>query len=116
MPTFDSEQLARKCVEIIDAKNATDIVAMDLRKVSSFTDFFVVATGTSEPHLKALADDLDVRLKREHETRPLAVDGFPLSQWIVVDYGSVVVHLFHASKREIYQLEDLWGDAPRLKI
>jgi ribosome-associated protein len=87
-----------------------------LRGLSSFTDFFVVCTGASEPQLKAIVNDLEDRLKEEHKTRPLNIDGFPLSQWIVADYGSVVVHIFHKTKREIYRLEDLWNDAPRLKL
>lgn len=93
-----------------------DVIVIDLRNISTFTDFFVIATGTSEPHLKALAGDLSDRLKKEHKVRPLATDGFPLSQWVIVDYGSVVVHLFHQSKREVYRLEELWGDAPRLTL
>jgi ribosome-associated protein len=87
-----------------------------LRKLSTFTDFFVVCSGSSEPQLKAIVNELEARLKKEHKRAPLGVDGFPMSQWIVADYGDVVVHIFHTSKREVYRLEDLWGDAPRLKV
>jgi ribosome-associated protein len=66
--------------------------------------------------LKAIAGDLKVRLEEEHGITPMAVDGFPTSQWIVADYTDVVVHIFHQEKRPIYALEDLWGDAPRLKL
>ena len=97
-------------------KKALDIVAIDLRGISSFTDFFVIASGTSEPHLKAIAGDLRDRLKTEHHIQPMAVDGFPLSQWIVADYSAVIVHIFHETKRSFYSLEDLWGDAPRLEL
>lgn len=76
----------------------------------------MICSGTSEPHLKAIANELDERLRTDHDRRPNAVDGFPLSQWIVADYGDVVVHIFHESKRSYYSLEDLWGDAPRLKL
>ena len=87
---------------------------LDLRDISTFTDFFVICSATSEPQLKAIARELEARLKDEQEIRPAAVDGFPASQWIVLDYLQVVVHVFHHEKRAFYNLEDLWGDAPRL--
>jgi ribosome-associated protein len=89
-------------------------VVLDLRGISTFTDFFVICSGTSEPHLKAIADELETRLKKDHRIRAVAVDGFPASQWIVLDYLQVVAHVFHHEKRAFYSLEDLWGDAPRL--
>lgn len=88
---------------------------LDLRGISSFTDFFVICSATSEPQLKAIAGEIESRLKEEHTTRPVAVDGFPASQWIVLDYLQVVVHIFHRDKRDFYSLEDLWGDAPRVE-
>jgi ribosome-associated protein len=91
-------------------------VAIDLRGISSFTDFFIICSGTSEPHLKAIASELRDRLKQDHGVNPLAVDGFPASQWIVADFSDVVVHIFHQEKRAFYSLEDLWSDAPRLKL
>lgn len=89
---------------------------MDLRGISSFTDFFVICSGTSEPHLKAIAAEIQDVLKKEHHLRLGAIDGYPMSQWIVLDYHDVVVHVFHQSKREFYSLEDLWSDAARLKL
>lgn len=91
-------------------------MVLDLRELSSFTDFFVICSGTSEPHLKAIAGEIETKLKQEHHLRPAAVDGFPASQWIVLDYLQVIVHLFHRDKRDFYSLEDLWGDAPRVKL
>jgi ribosome-associated protein len=87
---------------------------LDLRSISTFTDFFVICSATSEPQLKAIAGEIEARLKGEYGVRAVAVDGFPASQWIVLDYLQVVVHVFHRDKREFYSLEDLWGDAPRL--
>jgi ribosome-associated protein len=115
-PTIDSDTLAHLCAAVVADKKAENIVALDLRGLSSFTDFFVICSGTSEPHLKAIAGELEDRLRKEHGRKPLAVDGFPLSQWIVADYGDVVVHVFHEAKRHYYSLEDLWSDAPRLAI
>jgi ribosome-associated protein len=111
-----SEALARLCASIAADKKAEDIVVLDLRGLSTFTDFYVICSGSSEPQLKAIANEISDRLKKEYDERPLGVDGFPLSQWVVADYGSVVVHIFHTSKREVYRLEELWNDAPRLKL
>ena len=91
-------------------------MAIDLRGISSFTDFFIICSGTSEPHLKAIVSELRDRLKEDFAIQPLAVDGFPMSHWIVADYSDVVVHIFHHEKRAFYSLEDLWSDAPRLKL
>jgi ribosome-associated protein len=74
----------------------------------------VICSGTSEPHLKAIAAEIEERLKDDHGVRPVSVDGFPASHWIVLDYMQVIVHVFRREKREFYSLEDLWGDAPRL--
>jgi ribosome-associated protein len=87
---------------------------LDLREISTFTDFFVICSAASEPQLKAIAGEIEVQLKQTQNVRPVAVDGFPASQWIVLDYMQVIVHIFHAEKRAFYALEDLWGDAPRL--
>jgi ribosome-associated protein len=91
-------------------------VILDLRGISSFTDFFVICSGTSEPHLKAIAGEIEQRLKEDHGIPPAAVEGFPASQWMVLDYLQVIVHVFHSDKRAFYSLEDLWGDAPRLEF
>jgi ribosome-associated protein len=89
-------------------------VVLDLRGISTFTDFFVICSAGSEPQLKAIAGEIESRLKEDDKIRAAAVDGFPASQWIVLDYLQVVVHVFHREKRAFYSLEDLWGDAPRL--
>ncbi len=87
---------------------------LDLREISTFTDFFVICSATSEPQLKAIAGEVEAQLKQNRKVRPVAVDGFPASQWIVLDYMQVIVHIFHSEKRGFYALEDLWGDAPQL--
>ena len=89
-------------------------MVFDLQGISSFTDFFVICSGASEPQLKAIAGEIEDRLKKEHGVKPVSVDGFPASQWIVLDYLQVIVHVFRQEKREFYSLEDLWSDAPRV--
>ena len=75
----------------------------------------MICSATSEPQLKAIANEIEMRLKEDHHIRATAVDGFAASQWMVLDYLQVVVHVFHRDKRAFYSLEDLWGDAPRIE-
>ena len=89
---------------------------LDLRGISTFTDYYVICSGNSEPQIKAIAEAIQERLRDDHGTRPAAVDGFPVSQWVILDYLSVLVHIFAGDKRSYYALEDLWGDAPRLNL
>ena len=110
-----AEELAKTCAELASNKKAEEIVVLDVRGISTFTDFFVICSATSEPQLKAIANEIQTRLKEDHGVRAVAMDGFPASQWIVLDYLQVVVHIFHRDKRAFYSLEDLWGDAPRVE-
>ena len=111
-----SEKLARLCAAAAAEKKAEQIVALDLQGISNFTDFFVICSGSSEPQLKAIAGEIEDQLRKHHGIKPHAIDGYPMSQWMVLDYGDVVVHVFHTNKRELYSLEDLWGDARELKL
>jgi ribosome-associated protein len=111
----DPLKLARLCREFALDKKALDPVILDLRSISTFTDFFVICSATSEPHLKAVANGVEKSLKEEHAIRPLIVDGYPASQWVAVDYGQVILHIFNERKRRHYALEELWGDAKRVK-
>jgi len=112
---MDSRKLALRCRELADNKKAEDIVILDVREVSSVTDYFVIASGTSEPHLRAIVDEIIDKLREAHQLRPKAVDGTLHTAWIVLDYFDVIVHIMRADVRERYDLETLWGDAPRVK-
>jgi ribosome-associated protein len=110
------ESFARLCAEGALDKKAEDVVILDMRGISSFTDFFVIASGTSEPQLKAIAGSIREKVREATGQRPTAEDGFPASQWVIIDYGSVIVHIFHTEKRGLYGLEDLWNDAKRIEV
>ena len=109
-----SEKLAKLCRKIALDKKAEDAMILDMRGISTVADYFFICTGTSEPHLKAIADEIARRL-RDAGIRPLHRDGFPPSRWIVMDYNDVLIHIFHPELRQRYSLEDLWGDAKRVK-
>ncbi|HXU77472.1 MAG TPA: ribosome silencing factor [Methylomirabilota bacterium] len=113
---MDSRKLALLCRELADNKKAEDIVVLDVREVSSVTDYFVIASGSSEPHLRAIVDEIEEKLREEHDVRPSAVDGTLQAAWIVLDYFDVIVHVMRTDVRERYDLETLWGDAPRVKV
>jgi ribosome-associated protein len=113
---IEPEELARLCVRFAEDKKAEDVVVLDLRGVSSFTDLFVICSGTSEPHVKAISSGIREGLKDELQRSPLSSEGSPASQWVVLDYADVLIHIFHQQKREFYALESLWSDAPRLNL
>ena len=112
---MDSKKLAQLCRDFADNKKAENIVILDVRDLSSVTDYFVIASGTSEPHLRAIVDEITDQLREEHGVRPRAVDGTVHGAWVVMDYFDVIVHVMRADVRERYDLESLWGDAARIK-
>jgi ribosome-associated protein len=111
---LDARQLVKRCRDIALDKKAEDPVILDVRKISSIADYFLICTGNSEPHLKAISDEIARRL-RETGVRSNHRDGFPPSRWVVMDYGDVLIHIFHPELRQRYGLEHLWGDAKRVK-
>ena len=103
------------CRDLAENKKAENVVILDVHEISSITDYFVIASGTSEPHLRAISDEIDEKLSREHQIRTRAVDGTLQTGWLVLDYFDVIVHVMRSDVRERYNLEGLWGDAPQLK-
>jgi ribosome-associated protein len=112
---MESRTLAQLCRQYADNKKAEDLVILDVREVSSVTDYFVLASGTSEPHLRAIVDEISDRLREEHGVQPRATDGTLQTAWIVMDFFDVIVHIMRKDVRDRYDLETLWGDAPRVK-
>jgi len=112
---MDSRKLALLCRELADDKKAEDISILDVHELSSVTDYFVIVSGTSEPHLRAIVDEITDRLREDYQVRPKAVDGTLQTAWVVLDYFDVIVHVMRRDVRERYDLETLWGDAPRVK-
>jgi len=103
----------RLAAESCLARKAEDLCVLDLRELSSFTDFFLIAHGNSSRQNAAVADAVEMAL-RPAGLRPLSVEGRESAEWILLDYGSLVVHVFSRAARDHYSLEKLWGDAPRL--
>ena len=112
---MDSKKLAQLCRDFADNKKAENIVILDVRKLSSVTDYFVIASGTSEPHLRAIVEEITDQLREEHGVRPMRTDGTVHGAWVVLDFFDVIVHVMRQDAREHYDLESLWGDAARVK-
>lgn len=107
--------LAKQIAAAADKIKAVDLKILDLRKITSFTDFFVIASGTSDRHVEAIVDSVVVEMKKKNY-HPISVEGYGHSQWVIADFGDVVVHVFYPMMREIYAIERLWSSAKIVKI
>ena len=112
---MDSKKLAQLCRDFADNKKAENILVLDVRKLSSVTDYFVIASGTSQPHLRAIVEELTGKLRDEHDLRPSRAEGSTSGTWVVLDYFDVIVHVMHTETRQRYDLEGLWSDARPVK-
>jgi ribosome-associated protein len=116
LPQMDSRKLALLCRRMAENRKAEEIVILDVRELSSVTDYFVLASGTSEPHLRAIVEEIADKLREDYDLRPRAVDGTFQAAWVVLDYFDVIVHVMRQDVRDRYDLETLWGDAPRVRL
>jgi ribosome-associated protein len=107
----DLPRVVCRAAEVALERKALGVVGMDLRGISTATNFFLIASGNSDVQVKAIADHLIDELKKVGE-RPAHVEGLQSGSWVLLDYIDFVVHIFHPQAREFYQLEVLWGDAP----
>ena len=107
----DTVQRVREAVAAADDRKALDLKVLHLQQVSDFTDYFLICSGSSERQVQAIADAVQERL-RANGVRPLHVEGYNRGQWVLLDYGDLVVHVFLEEPRRFYALERLWGDAP----
>jgi ribosome-associated protein len=112
---MESKKLALLCRELAENRKAEGIVVLDVREISSVTDYFVIASGTSEPHLRAIVDEITDKLRDDYHLRPRAIDGTLQAAWVVLDFFDVIVHIMRQDLRERYDLETLWGDALKVR-
>jgi ribosome-associated protein len=107
---LEANELAHKIVEIAEDRKAEDIVLLDIHKLSIIADYFVICTGTSDRHVKAIANELDEKLG-EMDINPVHVEGLGDAKWVLMDYNYVLVHIFDRETRDFYKLEQLWSGA-----
>lgn len=109
------EPIARRAAALASELKAHEIVVLDLRGVTDMTDYFVIASGTSDTHVRAVAAHVQEGLKAGGVSTSMT-EGLTQGRWALLDYGDCVVHVFHPTLRQFYQLERLWGDAPRVEL
>ena len=111
---MESKTLALTCARLAENKKAEKIALLDLRVISSAADYFVILTGSNEPHLRAIVDEITDKLRLDHNIRPFSTDGARITPWIVLDFIDVLVHVMNDEFRELYDLENLWGDGGKI--
>lgn len=105
---------AQAAARVADLNRARDIAIIDLREITPVFDFFVLATGSSRRQLHAIAEEIDLLLRKQFGDRRMGLEGYEDSRWILLDFGDVVIHLFDEETREYYDLEHLWAGAKRI--
>jgi ribosome-associated protein len=106
-------QLAIRCAS---EKKAFNMVALDLRSIASFTEFFIIASGANQRQVQAIADEINEQLKKQLKARPVRIEGYSGAEWVLLDYGDFIVHIFNKESREFYDLERLWRDATKVEL
>ena len=112
--TTESRRIAMTCAKVCDEKKGEDVAILDVHKLTFITDFFVLCTARNERQSKAIADEIEIVLK-EKGIRKLGSDGFSSANWVLRDFGDVVVHIFTPELRQFYSIEMLWGDAKSVR-
>src|SRR5215210_6699490 len=112
---LDTEEEVRIAAQAASDRKATDLVALDLREIASFTEFFLICTGANQRQVQAISNAIEEELRKAGK-RPLHTEGYSNAEWILLDYGDFIVHVFGSASRNFYDLERLWRDAKRMEI
>ena len=115
-PFADLDDPVKLAVNCASEKKGFDITAIDLREVASFTEFFVIASGANARQVQAISDEITEKLKEQLNSRVIRVEGYQSGEWVLLDYGDFIVHIFEQKARQFYDLERLWRDAKRVEI
>jgi ribosome-associated protein len=115
-PFEDLDEEVKLAIASASEKKAFDAVALDLREVTSFAEFFVIVSGSNQRQVQAISDEINEQLKKQLQVRPIRIEGYNSAEWILLDYGDFIVHIFEQKAREFYDLERLWRDAKKVEI
>jgi ribosome-associated protein len=116
MRAEDLDERIRAAVHAAGERKAHDTVVLDLREVASFTDFFVITSGTNVRQVQAIADAVQEHLRKDLGVKPARVEGYNSAEWVLLDYGDFIFHVFEEKSRRFYDLERLWRDAARVAL
>lgn len=111
-----TKKLAKTAIEALLDRKAAEIVLLHVTKQTTLADYYIICTGTSNTQLRAIADAVDESMSKQYGLEPKSIEGYRSASWILLDYGSVIVHAFKSDARQFYDLERLWGDAQKLDI
>jgi ribosome-associated protein len=112
---LETEESVSIATQAAADRKATDLVVLDLRKAASFTEYFLICTGASTRQVQAISDAIEEALRKSGK-RPLHIEGYSSAEWILLDYGDFIAHVFGPASRRFYDLERLWRDAPRVDV
>lgn len=115
MTNLTSKELALKAAEILNSKKAGDLKVLEIKELTSICDYFVICSGTSTPHIKALCDETEEKLTEIAGVK-CRNEGYGAANWLLMDYGNVVIHIFNKESLDFYGLERLWADAPEIDL
>lgn len=115
-PYSDLDEEVKLALRCADEKKAFDVIALDLREVASFTEFFIIASGANQRQVQAISDEISEQVKKQLKTKAVRIEGYRSAEWILLDYGDFIVHIFEKEARAFYDLERLWRDAKRVEI
>ena len=107
----ETRKNVERVVDLIMEKKGEDILVLDLSDITTVSDFFIITTGNSNVHIKAIADEIREKMKKEYGVNPWHVEGYTAQKWVLLDYVDFVVHIFDAETRTYYSLEKIWKDA-----
>ncbi len=107
---LDSREMAVAIAKVLDDNKAQDVKVLKVEDVTVLTDYFVIASGTSTTHAASLADEVEFQLQKNYELTPISSEGYDTKNWVLLDYGNVIVHVFVPGTRDFYDLEHLWAD------
>ncbi len=116
LPPAELDERVRLALHAAGEKKAHDLVVLDLREVASFTDYFVIASGTNVRQVQAIADAVQEQLRKQLRVKPARVEGYNSAEWVLLDYGDFIFHVFEEKSRRFYDLERLWRDAARVPL
>ena len=115
-PFAELDPEVKLAIHCAGEKKAFDMIALDLREIASFTEFFIIASGANQRQVQAIADEINEQLKKQLSARPIHIEGYRTGEWVLLDYGDFVVHIFNKEAREFYDLARLWRDSRRVEI
>ncbi len=115
-PFSDWDEEVKRALHYASEKKAFDMVALDLREIASFAEFFIICSGANQRQVQAISDEISEQLKKELKARPVRIEGYRTGEWVLLDYGDFIVHIFEKDARDFYDLQRLWRDAKRVDL